>query len=179
MTTPTPQPIPGVVAEFLGRDDRVERCPPNADYARLVVEEVLREECEDMLHAAAQGRWRKANTYSYDAARKSVEAWLLAGGWRIRAATGAHLAVTRVVDAWLGTSGDPGPRVARAFGASRKARHDDEYPSPQAATRTPDELRALVLDNARLVNLVRVALGLATEPNIVPTEANLAGRPES
>ena len=148
------------------------------DYAVVILEDVLAEECEDLMHAAAQGRWRKANTYSYDAAHKCVEAWLLASGWRVRAVAGAHAAVGELVQAWLGAADDPGPRIARSFGASRKARHDDEYPSPRAATRSARELRALVLDNTRLVNRVREALGLSGEASIVPTDKQLAARPE-
>jgi hypothetical protein len=36
-----------------------------------------------LLYAAAKGRWAKAHTLSYDAARKSVEALLLMRGWRV------------------------------------------------------------------------------------------------
>lgn len=169
---------PDGVVRFCERDQRVERCPADGDYAVTVLEDVVAEECEDALHAAAQGRWRKANTYSYDAARKSVEAWLLSLGWRIRAVAGAHAAAGEVIEAWLGDAEDPGPRIARSFGASRKARHDDEYPSPRAIPRTARELRALVLDNTRLVNRVREEVGLSVQTSIIPTEEQLASRPE-
>lgn len=170
--------LPASVTSLLEADARAERCPADPDYAAGILDDIITEECEDMLHAAAQGRWRKANTYSYDAARKSIEAWLLAHGWRIRAAAGAHAVVVSIADAWLGRASEPGPRIARSYGASRKARHDDEYPSPHAANRTDRELRALVLDNARLINLVREAMSQPRTPAIVPTEQHLARRPE-
>ena len=59
---------------------------------------ILSEEVQDMLHAAAQGRWRKANSDAYDGARQAVAAWLLMFGWRARAAPGAHAAVGEIVD---------------------------------------------------------------------------------
>ena len=164
------------VLDFLAADPRAERCPPDANYARRVLDSILSEECEDMLHAASQDRWTKANTYSYDGARKSVEALLLAHGWRIRAVAGAHAACADVVDRWLGQDEPPGPRIAASFGASRKARHDDEYPSPRAQTRTARELRTLVLDNVRLVNHVREAAGLEAHEQVLPTEDNLDSR---
>lgn len=178
MTDAAPRGLPDRIDELCARDNRAERCPPDRDYAVVVLEDVVAQEGEDLMHAAAQGRWRKANTYSYDAARKSVEAWLLVGGWRVRAAAGAHAFVGEVVQAWLGDGPDPGPRIARSFGASRKARHDDEYPSPRSVTRTARELRALVLDNGRLVNVVRDAVGLQPQPAILATEEQLSLRPE-
>jgi hypothetical protein len=173
-----PAPLPSAVTTFLAADERVERCPADRAYATRVVEGVVQEECEDTLHAAAQGRWTKANTHSYDGARKSVEAWLLSQGWRVRGAAGAHAAVVEVVRLWLEDTENPGPRITRTFAASRKARHDDEYPSPSAPDRTSRELRALVLDNTRLINLVRAALDMEERPEIVPTEEHLATRPE-
>jgi hypothetical protein len=175
---PEPDPLPATVVTFLTSDPRIERCPLDTEYARITVERVITEECEDCLHAAAQGRWRKANTYSYDGARKCVEAWLLACGWRVRAAPGAHAAVGEIVRRWLEGEPSPGPRLASSFSASRKARHDDEYPSPRAFERTDRELRALVLDNGRLINRLREAFHAAVIPGIVPTEAVLEQRPE-
>lgn len=173
-----PRPPLDAVIDFLGRDPRAERCPSDPAYARRQLERIAANECEDALHAAAQGRWAKANTYSYDGARKAVEQLLVAHGWRIRNIAGAHLAVVEVVSEWLGEAPPPGPRMAKQFGASRKARHDDEYPSPDARTRTDRELRALAEDNARLVNAVREQLGLDVLKAIVPIEANLTRRPE-
>ena len=170
--------LPPQVQAFLATDERAQRCPPDSGYASTVLENIIDNECEDALHAAAQDRWQKANTYAYDAARKAVEAWLLATGWRIRPVAGAHAAVVDVVDRWLEPAEDPGPRIARSFGAARKARHDDEYPSPNSRERTPAEYRALALDSMRLVNRVREELGMETATGITPTDAVLAERPE-
>ena len=170
--------LPAAVQEFLDNDQRAQRCPPDPRYALAVLESVIENECEDALHAAAQGRWQKANTYAYDAGRKAVEAWLLANGWRIRSVAGAHAAVGEIVGRWLEPTDDPGPRMARSFGAARKARHDDEYPAPNAPERTAQELRALTLDSTRLVNRVREELGLKPTDDIIPTEAVLEERPE-
>jgi hypothetical protein len=101
--------LPTVVVEFLEADERIERCPPDIDYAAAVIDRVLAEEAEDALHAAVQDRWVKANTYGYDGARKSVEARLLAAGWRVRAAPGAHAAVVEIVSRWLGETDNPDP----------------------------------------------------------------------
>jgi hypothetical protein len=168
--------LPAPVRELVTADERFEPCSADRVYAQRIADDVIGQECEDASHAAAQDRWRKANTYSYDGARKVVEAFLLAHGYRVRNVPGAHLAVVEVVDRWLRGSDDPRPRIARSFAIARKARNEDEYPSPRQAERTTRELRALALDNARLVNVVRDALGLPEEPTIVPTPQNLRGR---
>ncbi len=173
-----PEPLPRLVQDLTAGDARLERCPQDTDYAAQIIDRILSEEAEDLLHAAAQDRWRKANTYSYDGARKSVEAWLLANGWRIRATQGAHAAVVEIVHRWLDQTPPPGPRIASSFSASRKARHDDEYPSPAAGERTDRELRALVLDNTRLINRVRELFHADPVDHIVPTDDTLAQRPE-
>jgi hypothetical protein len=80
--------LPSRIVAFLRGDERTEPCPVDRPYAVTVLDSVLVEECEDMLHAATQDRWNKANTYSYDAARKSVEAWILVHDWRIRPVAG-------------------------------------------------------------------------------------------
>jgi hypothetical protein len=129
MAKDPPAPLPPAVVELLAADPRIERCPPDGDYAESVLERVLAEEVEDALHAAAQDRWAKASTYSYDGARKCVEAWLLSTGWRVRATAGARAAVGEIVARWLADADAPGPRIAKTFAAARKARHDDEYPS--------------------------------------------------
>lgn len=69
-------------------DDRFERVPADAAFARRVLDE-LAEDGAVMLYAAAKGRWAKAHTLSYDAARKSVEALLLTRGWRVTGRGGA------------------------------------------------------------------------------------------
>lgn len=49
-------PPPPAVASFLAGDERFDRCPPNEGYAEQMLERIVTEEIEDMLHAAAQGR---------------------------------------------------------------------------------------------------------------------------
>ena len=171
--------LPQPLVDFLGAHVLVERVATDETFARRVLEDVVVEECEDVLHAAAQGRWRKANTYSYDAARKAVEALLQAHGWRVRNARGAHVAVVDAAALWLESADEKaGPRIAESFATSRKARGDDEYPSARAPQRSDKELRPLALDNVRLVNAVREHLGLDVRPQIVPTQENLSRRPE-
>lgn len=104
------------------------------------------------LFAAARGQCAKANTLTYDAARKSLEALLIAHAWRIRAVAGAHAAAADVARAWLYERPAPGPRIAAKFSTARKARHEDEYPDPRSRRRTENELRALPQDNVRLTN---------------------------
>ena len=164
---------PATVIEFVASDARFERVPADPDYAERVVEDLADGECDLALYAATRQRWSKVNTLTYDAARKAVEALLLAAGWRVRPVAGAHAGVGEVVHLWLGTQPPPGPRIADKFAASRKARHDDEYPNPSAIHRTDSELRALAQDNVRIVGYVRALFALPARPDLVPTEENL------
>lgn len=165
---------PPAVLGLLRSDDRFEEIPRDVAYAERVVDAVLVAECEVALFAAARGQWAKANTLTYDAARKSLEALLIAHGWRLRAVAGAHAAAVEVVQAWLYDQPDPGPRIAAKFSSARKARHEDEYPDPRTRTRTEDELRALTQDNVRLTNLIRMELGREPALEVVPTAENVA-----
>lgn len=167
-----PWPSPGV-EQLCGEDDRFDRVPADEDFAHDVLEQVA-DDGEVVLFAAASGRWAKAHTLSYDAARKSVEALLLARGWRVTSRRGgAHQAVAAAVDAWLSPAPPPGPRIARKFAAAVVARHSEEYPHPRDPVRTDRELRELALDNIRLVNLARGVLGLDPRDDLVPSEDNL------
>lgn len=170
--TPTDWP-PDQVTQLLSSDDRFEQVTADGAYARRILDAIIEAECELALYAAFRGRWAKANTLTYDAARKSVEALLLAVGWRIRPVVGAHAAATEVVHRWLGDQPVPGPRMAEKFAASRKARHDDEYPHPAARPRTKTELLALAQDNVRIVNRAREILELPPRPDLVPTAENI------
>lgn len=162
------------LTEHLAGDDRFSPVPADSAYARSVADAVLQQECTLALFAASRDHWAKANTLTYDATRKAVEALLLTRGWRVRPVAGAHAAVGEVVALWLGHADDPGPRIAAKFAASRKARHEDEYPDPNSRLRHADELRVLAQDNVRLVNLVRASLGLGPDPAAVPTTTNVA-----
>lgn len=115
-------------------DPRFERVTADADFARQVLEE-LAEDGDVLLYAAAKGRWAKAHTLSYDAARKSIEALLLTRGWRVTGRGGGHQATAESVNAWLGSAPPPGPRIARKFAAAVVARHSEEYPHPRDPSR--------------------------------------------
>jgi hypothetical protein len=73
-----------------GSDARFERVPADQAFARRVLEQ-LAEDGEVLLFAAARGRWGKAHTLSYDAARKSVEVLLLTCGWRVNSRRGGAI----------------------------------------------------------------------------------------
>ena len=89
----------------------------------------------------------------------------------------AHAAVVEIVKLWLETAPTPGPRLVRSFSGSRKARHEDEYASPQALERTDRELEAPVLDIAQAVNRLRQASSSAI-PGNVPADATPDQHPE-
>ena len=164
---------PQAVLQFLTTDQRISRAPRDPDYARGQLEAVADGECFHALIAGARGDWQKANTETYDAARKAVEMLLLSVGWRVKSSGGGHQAVVDIVQRWLGSQPPPGPRIAQKYGASVKARHDHEYPHPRNFPRTARELRELTLDNVRLVNLVRTQLGMPVRGDLLPTDDNL------
>ena len=153
---------------------RYERCPANEDFAREQVERVVDSECQQVMFAAHRGDWAKANTDAYDGARKCIEMLLLAHGWRVRTEPGAHVATVNVVSAWLKRQEPPAPRLAKAFSASRKARNAAEYPDARERPESITALRGYAMDNVRLINLVRVRLGLAPRDDLVPSTDNVA-----
>lgn len=51
--------LPDAVRAFLAIDDRFERITADPSYAVQMMDDILEEEGEDVLHAASQGRWRK------------------------------------------------------------------------------------------------------------------------
>jgi hypothetical protein len=163
------------VTTLCDADDRIKRVASDSEFARRIVASVGERECRHILYAARMDDWIMAQTQSYDAARKCVEQLLLTEGWQVAAAPGAHLAVAEVVSAWLRDAPDPGPRVAKSFAASVKARQAHEYPDPNDPGRTDKELRGMTLDNVRLVNLARAVLGLGPRPDLIPTEDNVSG----
>jgi hypothetical protein len=174
MPTQTEGWPPPNLHDLCGNSSNFARVPADVAYATRTVE-ALTEDCQVMLFAASQGMWSKAHTQSYDAARKSVEQLLLAQGWRVTAGGGgAHAAVADVVHAWLSPRPPPGPRIAHKYAAARTARHQDEYPRPGDKHYTDNELRELALDNIRLMNLARQALGIQPRTDLVPTEDNIA-----
>lgn len=171
----TEVPLPSVVGNRLTADPgRYERCPADPDFARRLVDRIVDSECQQVMFAAMRDDWLRAATDAYDGARKAVEMLLLAAGWRVRNAPGAHIATGDVASAWLGDTEPPGPRIAKSFTSSRPARHANEYPDPRDPPLATTTLRGFTLDNIRLVNLVREHLGLDPRPDLVPTDANVA-----
>lgn len=164
---------PAPVEELLAADQRIGSVPADKEFATQILDDVCEQECTLAMFAATREQWSKVNTLTYDAARKAVEALLLSHGWRVLAVPGAHAVVGDIVERWLGADPDPGPRIAAKFAASRKARHDDEYPHPAARQRTTRELRAYAQDNVRLVNVVREQLGLPPRPDLIASAENL------
>lgn len=161
--------LPTAVVDVLADDIRFERIPADSDFAGTMLGSVVSEERVLVGLAIEANLWSKAQTLSYDAARKSIEALLLGRGWRIGNRAGAHVAAVVAAEWWLlSRPDDPAAsRIARSFAASRKARNDDEYPNVNAVLRTERELRALVLDSWRLVERVRGDMGL-DDNDLVP-----------
>lgn len=82
---------PTRVAQLLeGAPSRYERCPADPAFAVDQLELLVDSECQHVLFAAMRQDWGRANVDAYDAARKSIEMLLLAHGWRVRNAPGAH-----------------------------------------------------------------------------------------
>lgn len=161
------------VKQLCASDDRFQRVPADADFAHQVLDQLV-EDCELILFAASKGLWRKAHTLSYDCARKSMEQLLLADGWRVMGGGGGHNAVAEVVDAWLGEQPAPAPRIAHKYRTAIKVRHAEEYPHRRDPQRSDAELREYTLDNLRLMNIARAALGKDQRPDVVPTQDNIA-----
>ncbi len=110
--------------EALVRDGRIERVEADAAAARDKLEEAERHLDSASLIAEAD----PAGAYSllYDAARKAIDAHMLASGYRVsKSRLGAHEATARYASAALG-SGPHGPAVRR-FDRMRRNRNRSEY----------------------------------------------------
>jgi hypothetical protein len=127
------------------------------------------------MFAASRDEWARALTSSYDAARQAVSMLLLRDGWRVPdQARGKHLVLAEAAAAWLSAGGENGPRLAKSFQSSRKARNNFEYPDSQAPLPSDQELRGMTLDNVRIVELARQEVGLTRRDDAVPTDENIA-----
>lgn len=167
--------LPTAIVQRLHEEPgRYERCPADPEFARQLADRIIDSECQQVMFAALRDDWLRATTDAYDGARKALEMLLLSAGWRVRNAPGAHIATGDVATAWLQAADPPGPRIAKSFTSSRPARHANEYPDPRDPPLTRTTLRGYTLDNIRLVNLVRVHLGLDDRPELVPTDDNIA-----
>lgn len=153
--------------------DGVRQVPADPAFAQQVLDDVLRNELVDALFAARGGRWKKANTYAYDGARKSAEAVLLTLGLRVTSATGAHVRVGEAVDLLLAVVEAP-DRLRGVVDRARAARHADEYPDPRDVARSAKELRAMATDAVRVVGHLRASCGIAPGvDDLLPVERNL------
>lgn len=163
---------PEVRALVASAPQRYESVPPDPDYAGEVVEEVVRSELDLVMVGTDRGRYAKALTLAYDAARKSVEALMLAMGLRTGRGEGSHLAVTDLAEAeFVDSSAER--RDAGGFASARIARNADEYPRPGDVERSEAELRALAQACARMVGHCRRRLGLDPRADLVPTDAKI------
>ncbi len=188
----SPQPTPQLRALVRERTDQFSSVPADPDSARR---QLVRVEGEELLAVMLQSHHahladiealhRTAHTLAYDAARKSVEAALLAMGLRVTRLGGHHSTVAAAEAILL-----PPPlsrtRNALAFARARNVRHEDEDPRPHGrATVTLRERRSQTQDCVRPVNDCRELLGLHRADELVPTDDRLsawtppAARPSS
>lgn len=164
------------------RPDWFDRVPADADSARMILDRVSAEELLAVMLQSWQARrsgvdslHRTAHTLAYDAARKSVDAVLLATGVRTSRA-GGHQATVLAAEVVLPPPPDSRRRNVLAFRQARFVRHDDEYPRPRTAgTVTLRERRSQTQNCVRLVQDCRGLLGLAVTDDLVPTDARLDG----
>lgn len=108
---------PATVLHFLTTDDRISRVPVDPEYARDQLEQIIRGECYHALVAGGRDDWQKANTETYDAARKAVEMLLLSMG----GASSHRVAVTR--QSWKSFSAGSAPSHLQGRASRRSTQH--------------------------------------------------------
>ena len=142
------QPTAELRALLRERADQFASVPADPDSAR---QQLLRIEQEELLavmvqshhahHAGIDALHRTAHTLAYDAARKAVEAVLLAMGVRI-SRSGGHHSTVAAAETVLPPPPPSRRRNALSFARARNVRHEDEYPrQPTHATVTLRERR--------------------------------------
>lgn len=152
----------------------ITRCPADPDYAVETIRGRVSDHHDYVMFAASRGQWAQALASSYDAARQAVSMLLLHDGWRVPdQARGKHLVLAEAAAVWLSAGGGNGPRLAKSFQSSRKARNNFEYPDSQAPLPAEHELRGMTLDNARIVELARQEVGLSRREDAVPNDENI------
>jgi hypothetical protein len=123
--------------------------------------------------AGLEALHRTAHTLAYDAARKSVDALLMALGLRVTRLGGHHTTVA-AAEALLLPPPPSRRRNALAFARARNVRHEDEYPRPQGgASVTLRERREQTQHCVRLVSDCRELLGQPRVDDLVPTDQRL------
>lgn len=143
--------------------------------ARIEQEELLAVmvQSHHAYHADIEALHRTAHTLAYDAARKAVDAVLLAMGVRVTRSGGHHTTVA-AAEAILRPPPPSRRRNALSFARARNVRHEDEYPrQPMRATVTLRERREQTQNCIRLVGDCRELLGLDRTDQFVPTDERL------
>jgi|GEM_PF-4340203 len=162
------------------RAEQFTSVPADPDSARLQLARIEQEELLAVMvqsHQAflanIEGLHRTAHTLAYDAARKAVDAVLLAVGVRVARSGGHHTTVAAAEAIFL----PPPPSRRRnvlSFARARNVRHEDEYPRrPAQATITLRERREQTQNCIRLVGDCRELLGLDRSDEMVPTDQRL------
>lgn len=163
---------PDVTKLIDGNRTIFQAVPPDPTYAIEVLDGVVESELDLVMVGTHRGRHTKSLTLAYDAARKTVEAVMLASGVRVGRGEGGHRAVTDFAEGeFIDSTAEQ--RDARAFATARIARHADEYPRPGDVERSTNELRMLTQACARMVGHCRVRLGLDPRADLVPTDAKV------
>jgi hypothetical protein len=176
-------PRPAGLNELLvARAHWYDRLPPNIEQARLIATRLRDEELlAVMLQSSHAYRsnlpslHRTAHTLAYDAARKAVDAVLLAAGIR-PSREGGHIATVTAAAAILQPPPASRTRNVQAFARARLVRHEDEYPrDPTTSVISLRERRFQTQNCVRLVLDCQQLLGLDASEDLVPTDKRLDG----
>lgn len=159
-----------------------DRVPADVEQAGLIVARIGEEELlAVMLQSAAARRsnlpslHRTAHTLAYDAARKAVDAALLAMGAR-PSREGGHIATVTAAEAILQPPPAARSRNVRAFARARLVRHEDEYPrDPTTPVISLRERRFQTQNCVRLALDCQQVLGLDPSDALVPIDSRLDG----
>lgn len=156
--------------------------PPDPEQARLILTRIAEEELLSIMLQSAQALrpgleslHRTAHTLAYDAARKAVDALLLAMGVRTTR-DGGHVATVTAAEAILVPPPPSRTRNVQSFARARQVRHEDEYPrDPATAMVSLRERRFQTQNCVRLVVDCQGILGLAVREDLIPTDDRLQG----
>jgi len=177
----SPQPTVELHALIRERAEQFASVPADPDSARLRLARIEQEELLAVMvqshqahRANIEGLHRTAHTLAYDAARKAVDALLLAMGVRVTRSGGHHTTVA-AAEAILLPPPPSRRRNVLSFARARNVRHEDEYPRrPTQATVTLRERREQTQNCIRLVLDCRELLGLERIDDMVPTDHRLS-----